>query len=172
MPLSIFRLRQLRTANLIVVLMYAALFSMFFFITLYLQQVLRDDADPGGALVPADDAVGVRRLDAGAAAGGPVRGPRHGDAPGCSLASAGLLLFTGVRPGGDYFALVLPGAMLAGLGMGLGLVGSTIAATQGVQRAPSRAGVRAAEHLAAVRRCARPGGAEHDRRARTRAAPA
>src|SRR5947209_149275 len=39
-PLSIFKNGQLRAANLVVVLMYFALFSMFFFITLYLQQVL------------------------------------------------------------------------------------------------------------------------------------
>jgi sugar phosphate permease len=47
-------------------------------------------------------------------------------------AAAGLMLFTGVHPGGSYFTLVLPGAILSGLGMGLGLVSSTIAATQGV----------------------------------------
>ncbi len=48
LPLSIFRLRQLRTANAVVVLMYSALFSMFFFVTLYLQQVLGDDALQAG----------------------------------------------------------------------------------------------------------------------------
>src|SRR5581483_799704 len=47
-PLSIFRLRQLRAANSVVMLMYAALFSMFFFVTLYLQQVLGDDALQAG----------------------------------------------------------------------------------------------------------------------------
>jgi sugar phosphate permease len=49
-------------------------------------------------------------------------------------ATAGLLILTGVRPGGSYFTVVLPGGVLAGLGMGLGLVPSTIAATQGVPR--------------------------------------
>ncbi|MGZ4307533.1 MAG: MFS transporter, partial [Solirubrobacteraceae bacterium] len=53
---------------------------------------------------------------------------------GMLLATAGLLILTGVRPGGSYFAVVLPGGVLAGLGMGLGLVPSTIAATQGVPR--------------------------------------
>ena len=47
-PLSIFRLPTLRAANLIVVLMYAALFSMWFFVTLYLQQVLHFDALQAG----------------------------------------------------------------------------------------------------------------------------
>src|SRR5205085_1431697 len=43
-PLSIFRLRTLRAANVAVLLMYAALFSMFYFITLYLQEVLHQSA--------------------------------------------------------------------------------------------------------------------------------
>jgi EmrB/QacA subfamily drug resistance transporter len=47
-PLSIFKLSTLRAANIVVVLMYAALFSMFFFVTLYLQQVLGQDALEAG----------------------------------------------------------------------------------------------------------------------------
>jgi MFS family permease len=53
-------------------------------------------------------------------------------AAGMLLATVGMAWFTGLRPGGSYFAVVLPGAITAGLGMGLGLVASTIAATQGV----------------------------------------
>jgi hypothetical protein len=53
------------------------------------------------------------------------------------LATLGLMLFTGVRPGGSYFGLVLPGGIVSGLGMGLALVSSTIAATQGVPRTQS-----------------------------------
>src|ERR1700744_1424826 len=47
-PLQIFRIRRLRAANLIVVLMYAATFPTFFFVTLYLQQVLRFSAIGAG----------------------------------------------------------------------------------------------------------------------------
>ena len=72
-PLSIFRLSALRAANIVVVLMYAALFSMFFFVTLYLQQVLGDDALEAGLSFLPIDAVGVHRLVAGAAAGRAVR---------------------------------------------------------------------------------------------------
>jgi MFS family permease len=53
------------------------------------------------------------------------------------LATAGLVLFTGFRPMGSYATLVLPGGVLSGLGMGLTLVSSTIAATQGVPRGQS-----------------------------------
>ena len=47
-PLSIFRFERLRAANLIVLLMYAANFPAWFFITLYLQQVLHYDAIEAG----------------------------------------------------------------------------------------------------------------------------
>ena len=52
-PLQIFRIRRLRAANLIVVLMYAANFPAWFFITLYLQQVLHYTAiEAGLAFLP------------------------------------------------------------------------------------------------------------------------
>ena len=135
-PLSIFRLSRLRAANLVVILMYAALFSMFFFITLYLQQVLRDDAlQAGFSFLPITLSVFTGSSLA------PRLVARFGVRPvvtaGMISAAAGLMLFTGVRPGGSYFALVLPGGILSGLGMGLGLVSSTIAATQGVPAAQS-----------------------------------
>ena len=40
MPLAIFRLGGLRIANLVVVLLYAAFFPVWYFLTVYLQQVL------------------------------------------------------------------------------------------------------------------------------------
>jgi predicted MFS family arabinose efflux permease len=135
-PLSIFKIGQLRAANLVVVLMYFAMFSTFFFITLYLQRVLHEDAlEAGLAFLPMTLAVFTGsslapRLVAQA-------GLRTVIAGGMLLATVGLALFTGVRPGGSYFSLVLPGAVVSGLGMGLALVGSTIAATQGVPRAQS-----------------------------------
>ena len=135
-PLSIFKLSQLRVANTVVVLMYSALFSMFFFVTLYLQQVLGDDALQAGlSFLPVTLSVFIGsslapRLVA-------RLGVRSVVALGLSSAAAGLLLLTGVRPGASYFAAVLPGGILSGLGMGLSLVSSTIAATQGVPRAQS-----------------------------------
>jgi EmrB/QacA subfamily drug resistance transporter len=130
-PLSIFKRTQLRTANLIVVLMYAALFSMFFFVTLYLQQVLGDNALQAGlSFLPITLSVFT------ASSLAPRLVARIGVRPvvtlGMLCATGGLLLLTGVRPGGDYFVVVAPGGILAGLGMGLTLVSSTIAATQGV----------------------------------------
>jgi EmrB/QacA subfamily drug resistance transporter len=132
-PLSIFRLSTLRAANLVVVLMYSALFSMFFFVTLYLQQVLGQDAlEAGLSFLPITLSVFT------ASSLAPRLVARFGVRPvvtaGMLLATAGLAILTAVKPGGSYFSIVLPGGVLSGLGMGLGLVPSTIAATQGVPR--------------------------------------
>jgi MFS family permease len=106
---------------------------MFFFVTLYLQQVLGDDALQAGlSFLPTTLAV----FTASSLAPRLVArlGVRRVVTIGMLFATAGLLILTGVRPGGSYFTVVLPGGVLAGLGMGLGLVPSTIAATQGVPR--------------------------------------
>jgi EmrB/QacA subfamily drug resistance transporter len=135
-PLSIFRMPQLRAANSVVILMYSALFSMFFFVTLYLQQVLGDDALQAGlSFLP----VTLSVFTASTLAPRVVArfGVRGAITAGMLLATAGLLLLTAVKPGGSYAAVVLPGGILSGLGMGLALVSSTIAATQGVPRAQS-----------------------------------
>ena len=44
MPFSIFRLRTLRGANIVGLMIGMSLFSMFFFISLYMQQVLHYSA--------------------------------------------------------------------------------------------------------------------------------
>jgi EmrB/QacA subfamily drug resistance transporter len=135
-PLSIFRHARLRAANLVVLLMYAALFSMFYFITLYLQEVLGyTPLITGLAFLP----ITLSVFTGSSLAPRLVArfGVRKVVTLGMLLGAGGLTLFTGVRPGGSYSALVLPGGILAGLGMGLGLVSSTIAATQGVLKAQS-----------------------------------
>jgi EmrB/QacA subfamily drug resistance transporter len=130
-PLSIFRLRQLRIANLVVVLMYAALFSMFFFVTLYLQQVLHEDALQAGlSFLPITLSVFAASMLAPRLV--ERFGKRRVVTAGMLSAMAGLLLLTGVRVDGSYAWPVLPGGIMCGLGMGLGLVASTIAAVQGV----------------------------------------
>ena len=52
-PFRIFRLRTLTGANVIGLLIGAALFSMFFFLSRYMQEVLGYDALKTGPLVPA-----------------------------------------------------------------------------------------------------------------------
>lgn len=130
-PLSIFRRRRLRTANLAIFLAYAAVFAMWFFVSLYLQQVLHYDALKAGlSFLPMTLAVVLGTTLA------PRLAARLGEgrvlALGMLAAAAGLLLLTGVRPGGGYLASVLPGGVLTALGLGLSLVPATIAAVSGV----------------------------------------
>src|SRR5436190_1196898 len=135
-PLSVFRMRQLRGANLAVFLMYSALFALWFFLTLYLQQVLGFSAiEAGLAFLPMTLSV----------VAGSSLAPRlitrfgvRATVTGALLVStAGMLLLTGVSPDGTYPAQVLPGGVLTALALGIALVGSTIAAVQGVPQSQS-----------------------------------
>jgi drug resistance transporter, EmrB/QacA subfamily len=136
MPLKIFRLPLLRYANLIILLLYGAVFAMWFFLALYLHEALHHDAlQTGVAFLPMTLGVAVTaslapRLVA-------RFGPRAVLTTGMLLAAAGLALLTGVRPNGTYLGQVLPGGVLAGVGMGMSLVPGTIVAVQGVPVAQS-----------------------------------
>jgi EmrB/QacA subfamily drug resistance transporter len=130
-PLSVFRLAQLRAANLVVILLYAALFAMFFFVTLYLQQVMGADALQAGLeFLPMTGAVFAASRVAPRLVG--RFGIRAVVVVGMLLAAAGLLILTNVTPESSYLAVVLPGGVLSCAGMGLTLVPATIAAVQGV----------------------------------------
>jgi EmrB/QacA subfamily drug resistance transporter len=136
LPFGILRMRRLRAANLVVALLYSGVFSMWFFLTLYMQQVLHFDALRAGlAFLPMTLSI------VAAASLAPRLVTRFGVpsvlAIGMLSAAAGLGLLTGVRPGGDYFTTALPGGVLAAAGLGLSLVPATIAAVQGVSTAQS-----------------------------------
>jgi EmrB/QacA subfamily drug resistance transporter len=134
MPLSILAMPRLRAANLVVALLYSAVFSMWFFLTLYMQQVLHYSAVRAGlSFLPLTLSIVLTSSIA------PRLVARVGVGPvlitGMSSAAAGLALLTGIRPGASYIATVLPGGVLAAAGLGLSLVPATIAAVQGVSAA-------------------------------------
>jgi EmrB/QacA subfamily drug resistance transporter len=136
MPLRIFKLRPLRSANAVILLLYSAIFAMWFFVSLYMQQDLHHDAiETGLAFLPMTLAV------AAAATLAPRLIPRLGAravlTAGMVSATAGLALLTGVRPDGTYLAQVLPGGVLSAFGLGLALVPATIVAVRGVSAAES-----------------------------------
>jgi len=136
MPLRIFRLRPLRSANVVILLLYSAVFAMWFFVSIYMQQALHHDAiETGLAFLPMTISVAI----AATLAPRLVRrvGARVVLTAGMLSAAAGLALLTGVRPGGTYLAQVLPGGVLSAFGLGLGLVPATIVAVQGVPAAQS-----------------------------------
>jgi EmrB/QacA subfamily drug resistance transporter len=130
-PLSIFRRRRLRAANLIVLLMYGANFPAWFFITLYLQQVLHYDAiEAGLAFLPMTGSI---FLGSSLAPRAVARfGAQRVIAVAVLALAAGMLELSGIAPGGTYVGNVLLGALLTALGLGFSLVPATIVAMSGV----------------------------------------
>ncbi len=138
MPLSTFRLQTLRGANVVGLLIGMSLFSMFFFISLYLQQVLGFSALKAGfAYLPLSIAI---ILSAGAAS---QLVTRIGFKPtltfGLLMVAAGLLWFTRISVGGSFAADVLGPSLLAAVGLGFSFVPVTIAAVTGTR--PDQAGL-------------------------------
>jgi EmrB/QacA subfamily drug resistance transporter len=132
MPFRIFRLRTLAGANVVGLLLGASLFSMFFFISLYMQQVLHYSAIHAGlSYLPLAVAIVVA-----AGLGGQLV-TRLGFKPilatGMLLVAVGLMWFSGVSVGGGFVSDILGPSLLAAMGLGLGFVTSTIAAVSGVE---------------------------------------
>jgi EmrB/QacA subfamily drug resistance transporter len=133
MPFSIFRLRTLRGANIVGLLIGMSLFSMFFFISLYLQNVLHySPIKTGVSYLPL--AVGII-LSAGAASQLVTRvGFKPVLIAGLLLIAGGLGWFSRVpAPGGSYAADVLGPSLLAAVGFGFAFVSVTIAAVTGTR---------------------------------------
>jgi len=138
-PFSIFRLRTLRGSNVISILIGMALFSMFFFISLYLQQVLGYDALKAGlSSLPLALTIIV---SAGVASQLVTRvGFKPTLIAGLLFVTAGLAWFSQVSaPGGSYVGDVLFPSLLAAIGLGLSFVSVTIGAMAGTR--PHEAGL-------------------------------
>jgi EmrB/QacA subfamily drug resistance transporter len=129
---GIFRIRTITGINVSAVLIAAALFSMFFFISLYMQQVLGFSAlEAGLAYLPL--AVGII-VTAGATSGLVTRfGFKPVLVAGLIVTAAGLVWFGQVSPGGSYVGDVLFPSLLAAVGLGLAFVSMTVAAVSGVE---------------------------------------
>jgi predicted MFS family arabinose efflux permease len=112
-------------------LVAAGLFAMFYFNTLYLQRVLGYSAlEAGLAFLPftAGIIIGAglsQKLVASL-------GAREVPLIGMPMAIVGLLLFLRLQPDGTYVTDLLPGIMLASIGMGLTFVPITLIATSGI----------------------------------------
>ncbi|MBF6242571.1 MFS transporter [Nocardia elegans] len=124
MPLSIFRAPNLGAANLAQVLLGAAWVPMWFFLNLYLQQVLGYSAFPSGAaLLPMTALIMV-----GMIAVSPKLFARFGAramiVTGLLVLGAGLVWLTFIRADGTFWIDVLPGSLLAASGMSLAFVPS------------------------------------------------
>jgi len=121
MPLSLFRLRNVATSNVVGVLWAAAMFAWFFMSALYLQQVLGyDPMAVGLAFLPSNLIMAAFSLGLSArlVMRFGIRAPLGG---GLLLAAAGLALFAWAPVDGSFTLHVLPGMLLLGLGAGMAL---------------------------------------------------
>jgi len=141
LPLSIFRVPGLAAANLTGLIGFAGMLSMFYFLTLYMQNVLGyPPIKAGAAYLPLTFAIAI---SAGVSSKLLARvGSRAVISTGALIAAIGLLLLSRVPVDGGYVGHILPGLLLVALGVGPVFVGVTTAANAGVD--PSRAGLAAA----------------------------
>jgi EmrB/QacA subfamily drug resistance transporter len=131
-PFSIFRLRTLTGANVVGLLTGASLFSMFFFISLYMQNVLGYSAIKAGvSYLPL---AGSIIISAGIASQLVTKiGFKPVLATGMALIAGGLVWFSQISAGGGFLTDVLGPSLLAAVGLGFAFVPQTIAAVSGVR---------------------------------------
>jgi len=130
--LSIFRVRSLLTANVVMLLVASGVFAMFFFNTLYIQRVLGyGPLKAGLAILPFTAGV---MLSAGLASQfAPRVGVRPVAALGMLLSAIGMLLLVRLPVDGTYAADVLPSLIVTSLGMGAVFMPLTLIATTGLE---------------------------------------
>jgi EmrB/QacA subfamily drug resistance transporter len=118
MPLRLFRLRNLATANVVGILWAAAMFAWFFLAALYMQLVLGyTPLEVGLAFLPSNLIMGAFSL--GLSAKLVMRfGIRAPLGVGLLIAAAGMVLFVRAPVDGSFMVDVLPSMILLGLGAG------------------------------------------------------
>jgi EmrB/QacA subfamily drug resistance transporter len=140
LPLVILRVRGLVAADLTQLIAFCGFFSMFFYATLYMQEVLGySPLKAGAAYLP---------ITAGFAVAGGLASQfitRIGTRPvvvaGCLVAAAGIYWVSRVPAHGSYVTDLLPGFVVMSLGAGSVFVSVTAAANAGV--AADKAGLAA-----------------------------
>jgi EmrB/QacA subfamily drug resistance transporter len=140
-PLSIFRIKGLAAADATQIIAMAGFYSMFFFVTLYMQNVLHFSPTRAGlSYLPVT--VGVA-ISAGICSKLFVRtGTRPIMVAGALLAAGGVYWLSRIPVHGSYLADLLPGLMIMSIGLGAVFVGVQTAANAGVP--PDKAGLAAA----------------------------
>ncbi|HWI22366.1 MAG TPA: MFS transporter, partial [Baekduia sp.] len=133
-PLKIFRTRAVAGTNLVVFFMGATAFGMWYFLSLYLQNVLGFSAlRAGAALLPMSLAIMLASRLAGRLSA--RLGPGRVLAVGLSLTAVGMLLLSRVSPAGSFWTEVFGPTLMTSFGLGLAFVTVTIVAMSGVSHA-------------------------------------
>jgi EmrB/QacA subfamily drug resistance transporter len=139
-PFSIFRVPGLVAADVTQLIAFAGFYATFFFLTLYMQNVLGwSPIEAGAAYLPVTVGLGI------SASISPRVFGRFGTRPvlvgGAMLAATGIYTLSRIPLNGTYLADVLPGLIVMSLGLGVIFVGATVAANAGVPA--SQAGLAA-----------------------------
>jgi EmrB/QacA subfamily drug resistance transporter len=132
--LGIFRLRSLTSSNLSMLLVASGMFSMFYFASIYVQEILGyGPLKAGFAFLPFTFGIVI---GAGAAQALISRiGIRAVTASGLTIATIGLAFFTQVSVTGTYWSEIFPGVAIMSIGMGLTFVPLTLLATTNISNA-------------------------------------
>jgi EmrB/QacA subfamily drug resistance transporter len=131
-PLRIFASRLLSGANVVVFCLGGSVFAMWYFVSLYLQQVLGyTPIEAGLAFLPMPLTIAACTQAATRLTGRLGAGPVL--AVGMAMVAVGMLLFTRVASDGTYLSDVLAPSLLCAAGIGFSFVPVTIAATAGVR---------------------------------------
>jgi EmrB/QacA subfamily drug resistance transporter len=140
-PLSIFRINGLGFSNVTQLVAFAGFLALFFYVTLYMQNVLGYSAvQTGLAYLPL---CGIAVLSAGISSQLLARvGTRPVIVVGAVIGAGGLYLLSRIPVGGSYTVDLLPGLLLVGLGVAGLFVAVATAANAGVPA--DKAGLAAA----------------------------
>jgi predicted MFS family arabinose efflux permease len=140
-PLSIFRIKGLAAADATQVIAMAGFYSMFFFLTLYMQNVLGfSQLQAGTAYLPVT--VGVA-ISSGVASQLFARvGTRPIIVAGALISAVAVYWLSRIPVDGSYLGDLLPGLLIMSFGLGFVFVGVNTAANAGVP--PDKAGLAAA----------------------------
>jgi EmrB/QacA subfamily drug resistance transporter len=130
LPLGLFRVRNVAGGDIAALVVAASLFSLFYLLTLYVQEVLKYSPIRAGVsflVTPIVIAIfsGITSQLVGRIGYKPtmVVGPL--------VLGVGLYILSGIRVHGTYWHDVFPGLVIAGVGLGLSFVSLTLAATSG-----------------------------------------
>jgi EmrB/QacA subfamily drug resistance transporter len=131
MPLHIFRVGNVAAANVAQLPMMAAMFAMFFFVSIYTQTVLGfSPIQTGLSFLPVPFVIGMISAVMSKIVG--KIGYKIPMVSGPLFVAAALFYLSHISVGGSYWVDVFPGLILMALGMGQVFIAVTIAATSGV----------------------------------------
>jgi EmrB/QacA subfamily drug resistance transporter len=140
LDLSLFRNATFASANTVMLLIGLAMFGTFFFVSLYLQNVLRySPVKAGATFLPMTVLIMLVAPNAGRLSD--RYGPRALMVPGLALVTASLVLFSLLDAGSSFWA-ILPALIVGGFGMAMSMAPTTSAAMHAVPM--DKAGVGAA----------------------------